>query len=216
MGHGDRPRAGVPDVAARGCGRSAVGRASRLGAGGRPACRFAGDDRVWVAARRRLCGVERLGTGDGREASHRAAARRGDHDPDRRWAVRLVPQSALRRTARRLGGCWASAASVWTLVALPLEWALLRWGAVLPEERYLTAKFGASYADYTSRVRRSALSARPTPPCGPSPVPMPTYPRMMPSSPPAQRGFDTYGALGDVVAGKALRRAGFGDAGRRS
>ena len=46
------------------------------------------------------------------------------------------------------------AGSTWALVALPLEWALLRWGAVLPEERYLAAKFGATYTDYCSRVRR--------------------------------------------------------------
>jgi protein-S-isoprenylcysteine O-methyltransferase Ste14 len=46
------------------------------------------------------------------------------------------------------------AGSVWALVALPLEWALLRWGAVVPEEQYLTAKFGATYTDYTGRVRR--------------------------------------------------------------
>jgi len=46
------------------------------------------------------------------------------------------------------------AGSVWALVALPLEWALLRWGAVVPEERYLTAKFGATYTDYAGRVRR--------------------------------------------------------------
>ena len=46
------------------------------------------------------------------------------------------------------------AGSAWALAALPLEWALLRWGAVLPEERYLTAKFGAAYDDYTARVRR--------------------------------------------------------------
>ncbi len=44
--------------------------------------------------------------------------------------------------------------SVWALLALPLEWALLRWGAVVPEERYLTEKFGATYTDYTDRVRR--------------------------------------------------------------
>lgn len=44
--------------------------------------------------------------------------------------------------------------SLWALVLLPLEWALLRWGAVLPEERYLAAKFGSEYADYTARVRR--------------------------------------------------------------
>jgi protein-S-isoprenylcysteine O-methyltransferase Ste14 len=46
------------------------------------------------------------------------------------------------------------AGSGWALVALPLEWALLRWGAVLPEERYLSATFGPAYADYTARVRR--------------------------------------------------------------
>jgi protein-S-isoprenylcysteine O-methyltransferase Ste14 len=46
------------------------------------------------------------------------------------------------------------AGSLWALVALPLEWALLRWGSVLPEEHYLTAKFGPAYADYTRRVRR--------------------------------------------------------------
>jgi protein-S-isoprenylcysteine O-methyltransferase Ste14 len=46
------------------------------------------------------------------------------------------------------------AGSLWALVALPVEWALLRWGAVVPEEKYLAAKFGAAYADYTSRVRR--------------------------------------------------------------
>ncbi len=44
--------------------------------------------------------------------------------------------------------------SLWALLALPIEWALLRWGAVLPEERYLAAKFGDAYADYRSRVRR--------------------------------------------------------------
>jgi protein-S-isoprenylcysteine O-methyltransferase Ste14 len=46
------------------------------------------------------------------------------------------------------------AGSVWALVAVPLEWALLRWGAVVPEERYLAAKFGEAYAEYASRVPR--------------------------------------------------------------
>ena len=46
------------------------------------------------------------------------------------------------------------AGSVWALIALPREWALLRWGAVVPEEQYLAAKFGATYTDYTGRVRR--------------------------------------------------------------
>jgi protein-S-isoprenylcysteine O-methyltransferase Ste14 len=51
-------------------------------------------------------------------------------------------------------GVALAAASAWALAALPLEWALLRWGAVLPEERYLTDKFGATYTDYADRVRR--------------------------------------------------------------
>jgi protein-S-isoprenylcysteine O-methyltransferase Ste14 len=46
------------------------------------------------------------------------------------------------------------AGSLWALIALPLEWALLRWGAVVPEERYLAAKFGAAYTEYASRVPR--------------------------------------------------------------
>jgi protein-S-isoprenylcysteine O-methyltransferase Ste14 len=46
------------------------------------------------------------------------------------------------------------AGSLWALIALPLEWVLLRWGAVVPEEKYLAAKFGVAYTDYTDRVRR--------------------------------------------------------------
>ena len=46
------------------------------------------------------------------------------------------------------------AASAWALAALPLEWALLRWGAIVPEERYLAGKFGATYTEYADRVRR--------------------------------------------------------------
>jgi protein-S-isoprenylcysteine O-methyltransferase Ste14 len=44
--------------------------------------------------------------------------------------------------------------SIWALILVPLKWALLRWGAVLPEERSLTEKFGSTYTDYTDRVRR--------------------------------------------------------------
>ena len=46
------------------------------------------------------------------------------------------------------------AGSLWALLLLPVEWALLQWGAVLPEERYLTSSFATSYVDYTRRVRR--------------------------------------------------------------
>ncbi|MGG5260397.1 methyltransferase family protein [Phycicoccus avicenniae] len=44
--------------------------------------------------------------------------------------------------------------SVWALVSFPAAVALVRWGAVLPEERYLHARFGAEYDAYAARVRR--------------------------------------------------------------
>lgn len=44
--------------------------------------------------------------------------------------------------------------SFWALVLVPVGVALLWWGAIRPEERYLSAKFGAEYADYRRRVRR--------------------------------------------------------------
>jgi protein-S-isoprenylcysteine O-methyltransferase Ste14 len=44
--------------------------------------------------------------------------------------------------------------SGWALVLVPLGVAGLRWGAIVPEERYLSTKFGAEYDDYRHRVRR--------------------------------------------------------------
>ncbi|MEZ0068875.1 protein-S-isoprenylcysteine O-methyltransferase Ste14 [Streptacidiphilus sp. MAP12-20] len=44
--------------------------------------------------------------------------------------------------------------SFWALVLLPLGVALLTWGAILPEERYLRTSRGAEYETYARRVRR--------------------------------------------------------------
>ena len=44
--------------------------------------------------------------------------------------------------------------SFWALVFVPVGVALLTWGAILPEERYLRIKFGTAYTDYADRVRR--------------------------------------------------------------
>jgi protein-S-isoprenylcysteine O-methyltransferase Ste14 len=44
--------------------------------------------------------------------------------------------------------------SVWALILVPLGMAILYWGAIAPEERYLSTKFGAEYNDYRRRVRR--------------------------------------------------------------
>lgn len=45
-------------------------------------------------------------------------------------------------------------ASFWALVLVPVGVGLLVWGAIRPEERYLTEKFGADYEVYRAQVRR--------------------------------------------------------------
>jgi protein-S-isoprenylcysteine O-methyltransferase Ste14 len=44
--------------------------------------------------------------------------------------------------------------SAWALIGVPIGVALLYWGTIVPEERYLGIKFGADYAGYRRRVRR--------------------------------------------------------------
>jgi len=44
--------------------------------------------------------------------------------------------------------------SVWALLLVPVGIALLLWGAITPEEKYLSSKFGAEYDAYRQRVRR--------------------------------------------------------------
>jgi len=44
--------------------------------------------------------------------------------------------------------------SFWALVLVPVGVAALFWGAIRPEERYLSAKIGVDYEDYCARVRR--------------------------------------------------------------
>lgn len=51
-------------------------------------------------------------------------------------------------------GAAMAAVSVGALTALPLAWAGLHWGAVLPEERYLRDRIGSPYLEYCRTVRR--------------------------------------------------------------
>lgn len=44
--------------------------------------------------------------------------------------------------------------SAWAVLLTPIGVLALWWGAILPEERYLDAKFPAEYGDYRARVRR--------------------------------------------------------------
>jgi protein-S-isoprenylcysteine O-methyltransferase Ste14 len=45
-------------------------------------------------------------------------------------------------------------ASFWSLAFVPVGVAALAWGAIRPEERYLSVKFGPEYDAYRARVRR--------------------------------------------------------------
>ena len=51
-------------------------------------------------------------------------------------------------------GIAALANSLWPLLVLPVSVALVRWGVIAREERYLERKFGAEYRAYKERVRR--------------------------------------------------------------
>lgn len=46
------------------------------------------------------------------------------------------------------------APTFWGLASFPIAVALVRWGAILPEERYLHERLGAPYDEYCARVRR--------------------------------------------------------------
>ncbi len=88
--------------------------------------------------------------------SHRTAVLPGG-------ATRLVLQTGPFRVSRNplyLGlialdlGLALLALSFWAIVLVPVGVAALWWGAVRPEEHYLSATFGPEYDDYRSRVRR--------------------------------------------------------------
>ena len=78
-------------------------------------------------------------------------------------ATTLILQSGPFRLSRNplyvgliaLDVGWALLAqSFWALVFVPIGVAALTWGAIRPEERYLSGKFGAEYEAYRTRVRR--------------------------------------------------------------
>jgi protein-S-isoprenylcysteine O-methyltransferase Ste14 len=51
-------------------------------------------------------------------------------------------------------GAGLVAGSLGALLLTPLAWAGLHWGAVLPEERYLSERLGEAYHTYCREVRR--------------------------------------------------------------
>ena len=104
-----------------------------------------------LGAAHRVRPVERLDpVGDG-EPGHRHPARRGDV---------AHPAVEFSRNPLYVGLVALDVAiallvpSFWALVFVPLGAVALEWGAVRPEERYLSEKFGPEYDDYRARVRR--------------------------------------------------------------
>lgn len=94
--------------------------------------------------------------------AHGAMTRAGTNVFPTRPALALVETGPFRRSRNPiyialLGVCLAVALWVDSLVMLVLVVpvaAILHWGVVLREERYLEAKFGDAYRAYGSRVRR--------------------------------------------------------------
>ncbi len=44
--------------------------------------------------------------------------------------------------------------ALWPLILMPALIAVVQWGVILREERYLEGKFGRAYREYRTRVRR--------------------------------------------------------------
>lgn len=49
-------------------------------------------------------------------------------------------------------GIWLQ--NIWIIIFTPISLLIVLWVAILPEEKYLQAKFGDQYAEYKARVRR--------------------------------------------------------------
>jgi protein-S-isoprenylcysteine O-methyltransferase Ste14 len=88
--------------------------------------------------------------------------RTGQHPAPWRPSPELLVSGIYRRTRNPmyLGitsfqlGLGIASANLWIALLAPLALLIVHFLAVLPEEAYLTEKFGATYLDYASSVRR--------------------------------------------------------------
>ena len=78
-------------------------------------------------------------------------------------ASRTLVRSGIYRITRNpmylgmvgtLAGLGLALSNAWMILAAAALWALLHRGVVLPEERYLRAKFGAPYDEFLRTTRR--------------------------------------------------------------
>ncbi|MBT4710636.1 MAG: isoprenylcysteine carboxylmethyltransferase family protein [Alphaproteobacteria bacterium] len=89
--------------------------------------------------------------------------RRSGNDPDPRNPDVTVMTSGIYQRTRNpiyigyilvLAGIGLAANSMWVLVTVIPAYFVVRWGVIAREEAYLEAKFGQTYMDYKSSVRR--------------------------------------------------------------
>lgn len=88
--------------------------------------------------------------------------RAGTNVPTNRPSTALVIEGPYRLTRNPIyvGLCLLQLAIAlfadiaWIAALLAATWAVLNWGVVAREERYLAAKFGRPYLDFVARTRR--------------------------------------------------------------
>ena len=86
----------------------------------------------------------------------------GTHIHPHQPALKIVTDGPYRLTRNPmyvgallfLLGVALSGSLDWLIILLPAIAAILHYGVVLREERYLTGKFGAPYADYLAKTKR--------------------------------------------------------------
>ena len=94
--------------------------------------------------------------------ARRTFAKAGTNVNPMQPAIVLVEAGPFRYTRNPMYVAMAIALTVlafatrvaWYLVLVAPVLAIMHWGVVLREERYLSRKFGASYDEYRKRVRR--------------------------------------------------------------
>ena len=88
--------------------------------------------------------------------------RHGTHPDPRRPTTALIRSGPFRWSRNPIYLAFAIVhlgvaiwfGKTWVILTLPLAAAIIRYGVIAPEERYLSQKFGVEYRNYLAAVRR--------------------------------------------------------------